>query len=210
MKKLIIVCEEKLRKYADLLAQLISSSDDVGDNVVGVKDGAVVAQVWTETDYIRQSVQMSSEQYILFIGNSKLMREKRYYMVEMFSEYFMHYRWLGKQASLYVDGVVPTDQYNEFIEFARSHQTNVEKIIDVKADIEISDEFMNQPKESGIKKLKVPAKIVQTKMVNTSSHGINSVKRLTNIKKITEQEYSCLIWAFYNNGLIEFLGLSEE
>ena len=29
MKKLIIVCEEKLRRYGDFLAQLISGTDDI-------------------------------------------------------------------------------------------------------------------------------------------------------------------------------------
>ena len=43
MKKLIIVCEERLRKYGDFLAQLISRTDDTDNMIVGVKDGAAVA-----------------------------------------------------------------------------------------------------------------------------------------------------------------------
>lgn len=48
MKKLIIVCEERLRKYGDFLSQLVSLEDDKDDEVIGVKDGTVVAQVWSE------------------------------------------------------------------------------------------------------------------------------------------------------------------
>ena len=70
MKKLIIVCEEKLRKYGDFLAQLVSLEDDKDGNIRGTKDGAVAAQVWTEKDYVGNAAQISSEQYILFIGNS--------------------------------------------------------------------------------------------------------------------------------------------
>ena len=46
MKKLIIVCEKNSRRYADFLAQLVSLSDDIEGEIVGVKDGAVAAQVW--------------------------------------------------------------------------------------------------------------------------------------------------------------------
>lgn len=70
MKKLIIVCEEKLRCYGDFLAQLISGTDDNDSKVVGVKDGSVAAQVWTEKEYASNAAQISSEQYMLFIGNS--------------------------------------------------------------------------------------------------------------------------------------------
>ena len=51
MKKLIIVCEERLHRYGDFLAQLISGMDDKEGRVVGIKDGAAAAQVWTEKEY---------------------------------------------------------------------------------------------------------------------------------------------------------------
>ena len=35
MKKLIIVCEERLRRYGDFLAQLISGIDDKEDGLAG-------------------------------------------------------------------------------------------------------------------------------------------------------------------------------
>ena len=66
MKKLVIVCEERLRSYGDFLAQLISRKDDTEENIIGVKDGSVVAQVWTEAEYEGNQAQISSEQYILF------------------------------------------------------------------------------------------------------------------------------------------------
>lgn len=37
MKKLIIVCEEKCRKYGDYLAQLISLEDDTEENIKGLR-----------------------------------------------------------------------------------------------------------------------------------------------------------------------------
>ena len=76
MKKIIIVCDEKRREFADYLAQLVSLSDDTEDTTVGVKDGSVAAQVWLEKHYESNSATISSDQYILFVGNSKLVKEK--------------------------------------------------------------------------------------------------------------------------------------
>jgi hypothetical protein len=69
VNKLIIVCEDKLRKYGDFLAQLISLNDDKDDAIVGIADGTTVAQVWSEKEYLSNAAQISSEQYILFVGN---------------------------------------------------------------------------------------------------------------------------------------------
>ena len=48
MRKVIIVCDEKRREFADYLSQLVSLSDDTDDATVGVKDGTVATQVWLE------------------------------------------------------------------------------------------------------------------------------------------------------------------
>ena len=117
MKKLIIVCEEKYRVYGDYLAQLISLEDDTEDSTVGVKDGEVAAQVWLEKDYKANSAQLSSNQYILFIGHNKLIKEKSSHMKVAFSQYGMAYGWLGKQAVLCVNKVVSAKEYNDFITF---------------------------------------------------------------------------------------------
>ena len=210
MKKLIIVCEEKLRRYADFLAQLISLSDDKNGEIVGVKDGAVAAQVWTEDDYIRQSVQMSSEQYILFIGNSKRIKEKRSHMVKKFSQFGMNYGWLGKQAVLFVDEIVDVNHYDEFIAFAKGNQSDVKKLLDVKSDVMVVTDVAIDSNEKGIKKLMNPVKGIQAALVNAPVRGLNAVNRLANNKKIEEQEYTCLVLAFYMSGLSQFLGLSEE
>ena len=210
MKKLIIVCEEKLRRYADFLAQLISLSDDKNGEIVGVKDGAVAAQVWTEDDYIRQSVQMSSEQYILFIGNSKRIKEKRSHMVKKFSQFGMNYGWLGKQAVLFVDEIVDVNHYDEFIAFAKGNQSDVKKLLDVKSDVMVVTDVAIDSNEKGIKKLMNPVKGIQAAIVNEPVRGLNAVNRLANNKKIEEQEYTCLVLAFYMSGLSQFLGLSEE
>ena len=129
MKKLIIVCEEKCRQYGDYLAQLISLEDDTEDETVGTKDGEVAAQVWLEKDYKANAAQLSSNQYILFIGQDKLIKEKSSHMNMEFAEFGMKYGWLGKQAVLSVEKVVEADKYENFISYAQNYQQNVEQLI---------------------------------------------------------------------------------
>jgi len=213
VKKLIIVCEEKLRQYGDFLAQLISLADDTGERIIGAKDGAVAAQVWTEKEYANNAVQISSEQYILFIGNSKLIKDKRLHMQRQFSEYGMQYGWLGKQGVLFIDRVVSIDDYDKFFEYAKSIQPEIGKLIEKKSVVIELPEPNNKDREdesTGFKKFFAPMKKIPAAIVNAPVQGINLVAKAANNKKIAEQEYSCLILLFYLKGLNTFLGLSEE
>lgn len=125
MKKLIIVCDEKHRKYGDYLSQLISLEDDTEDCVVGIKDGEVATQVWSEKEYKSNAPQISSSQHILFIGESKLIKEKGLHMKPVFSKYGMRYGWLGKQAILTVETNVSVKEYDEFLNFALANQADI-------------------------------------------------------------------------------------
>lgn len=204
MKKLIIVCEEKYRNYGDYLAQLISVDDDTEEATVGVKDGEAAAQVWLEKDYTANASQISSNQYILFIGNDKLIKEKSSHMKIVFSKYGMKYGWLGKQAALCVDKVVPKDEYNDFITFALVYQTNLGRLIEEKKEkykVQNSDEGCD--KTTGIAALTV----VGNALALAPIAGLNIIKRITLNKKIEQQQYSCAIMKFYIDSLGEFLGL---
>ncbi len=125
MIKLLIVCEEKYKAYGDYLVQLIGSDDDKKDTIVGVKDGEVSATVWTEKQYTDNSLQISSMQHVLFIGNTKLTKGKRTNMDEKFNKYGMKYCWLGKQAVLYVDEIVKKEEYDNFIKYDKSNNSNI-------------------------------------------------------------------------------------
>lgn len=213
MKKLIIVCEEKLRQYGDFLAQLISLEDDKIDEVIGAKDGAVAAQVWTEKEYGANAVQISSEQYLLFIGNSKLIQDKRLHMPKKFCEYGMYYGWLGKQGVLFVDTVVSLDEYDNFIEFAKGIQPEITKLIEKKSVLlALPESNASDEKDEviGVKKLLTPIKAIQVAIKNAPIRGMNVIAKVTNNKKIEDQEYSVLTLLFYLNGLSKFLKLSEE
>lgn len=198
MKKLIIVCEEKLRQYGDFLAQLVSLQDDKGEEIVGVKDGTVAAQVWTEKEYTANAPQISSEQYILFIGNSKLLKEKRAHMQAQFSQYGMNYGWLGKQAALFVDQAVNLKEYNNFIEFAQGNQPEIKRLVDTKVKV-----FKEDTKKELLS--------IKNFAANVVLPGFSAMRlAVTSKKEVESQQYSCLTLLFYLKGLAAFLGLNEQ
>lgn len=213
MKTLIIICEEKCRQYGDYLAQLISLEDDTEENTVGTKDGEVAAQVWLEKDYKANSAQLSSSQYILSIGQDKLIKEKSSHMNMEFSEYGMKYGWLGKQAVLSVEKVVEADKYESFIAYAQNYQQNVEQLIKSKDKQSLkagaTAEAVGAAGVVGVAKAGALAVIVPAALAPIAgiSAGVMAVKKYTLNSKIKEQQYSCAVMKFYLDDLSKFLGL---
>jgi hypothetical protein len=164
MKKLIIVCEDRLRKYGDYLAQLISLPNDKERASSGIMEGAVAAQVWSEKEYVANQAQISSEQYILFVGNSKLLKEKRTFFNEKFAKYGMMYGWLGKQAALVVENTVSVDEYDEYLSFAKVHQPETKSLIEGEYEPTLTlgalKEFVDDEVVPKTKKMLVDADII--------------------------------------------------
>jgi hypothetical protein len=207
MKKLIIVCEEKCRQYGDYLAQLISLEDDKEDETVGTKDGEVAAQVWLEKDYKANAAQLSSNQYILFIGQDKLIKGKSSHMNMGFAEFGMKYGWLGKQAVLSVEKVVEADKYENFISYAQNYQQNVEQLI--KSKDKKALKAGAAAGAAGVAKAGALAVISPVALVPIAGigAGVMAVKKFTLNSKIKEQQYSCAVMKFYLDDLSKFLGL---
>lgn len=216
MKKLIIVCEEKCRQYGDYLAQLISLEDDTEDETVGTKDGEVAAQVWLEKDYKANAAQLSSNQYILFIGQDKLIKEKSSHMNMEFAEFGMKYGWLGKQAVLSVEKVVEADKYENYISYAQNYQKNVEQLIKSKDKKALKAGAAagvagtaGVAGAAGVAKAGALAVISPVALVPIAGigAGVMAVKKFTLNSKIKEQQYSCAVMKFYLDDLSKFLGL---
>lgn len=213
MKKLIIVCEEKCRQYGDYLAQLISLEDDKEDETVGTKDGEVAAQVWLEKDYKANAAQLSSNQYILFIVQDKLIKEKSSHMNMGFAEFGMKYGWLGKQAVLSVEKVVEADKYENFISYAQNYQQNVEQLIKSKDKKALkagaAAGAAGVAGATGVAKAGALAVISPVALVPIAciGAGVMAVKKFTLNSKIKEQQYSCAVMKFYLDDLSKFLGL---
>jgi len=239
MKKLIIVCEERLRRYGDFIAQLISGKDDKDGKVIGIQDGVAAAQVWTEKEYTSNAAQISSEQYILFVGNSKLIKEKRHHMQKKYSEYGMNYGWLGKQAVLFVDHILTFSEYGEFFKLlsteyaqgsnleavrllpSKSEESNepvniVEQSVEVK-DAEIVEVESPVQEAKDAKKLLAPFKFVGKTLKKAVDDGVKTFNKVSDdinaaskSKDIEDQQYTCLVLLFYLNHLGTFLGLNED
>lgn len=213
MKKLIIVCEGKCRQYGDYLAQLISLEDDKEDETVGTKDGEVAAQVWLEKDYKANAAQLSSNQYILFIGQDKLIKGKSSHMNMGFAEFGMKYGWLGKQAVLSVEKVVEADKYENFISYAQNYQQNVEQLIKSKDKKALkagaAAGAAGVAGATGVAKAGALAVISPVALVPIAciGAGVMAVKKFTLNSKIKEQQYSCAVMKFYLDDLSKFLGL---
>ena len=200
MKKLIIVCEKNTKKFGDYLSQLVSMDDDTDDAIVGVKDGSVATQVWLENENYQSNEQTtSSEQYILFIGNSKELKAKREFMNVDFSEYGMKYGSLGKQAFIAVDEVVKHKEYQNFYEYAKNYAKNIDEVIKLR------------PLKTGEK---VGAVVGGTAVALFAPGAILGplvaiplVLYAKKSKEIKEQMYGCAVAKFYLDYLSDFLGL---
>ena len=179
--------------------------DDTEENTVGTKDGEVAAQVWLEKDdYKANSAQLSSSQYILFIGQDKLIKEKSSHMNMKFSEYGMKYGWLGKQAVLSVEKVVEADKYESFIAYAQNYQQNVEQLIKSKDKQSLkAGAAAGAVGAAGALAIIFPATLAPIAI----SAGVKAVKKYTLNSKIKEQQYSCAVMKFYLDDLSKFLGL---
>ena len=240
MKKLIIVCEERLRRYGDFLAQLISGTDDKEGRVVGIKDGAAAAQVWTEKEYTANAAQISSEQYLLFVGNSKLIKEKRHHMLQKYSDHGMNYGWLGKQAVLFVDHILSFSEYTNFYkllsnEYAEGSQKEAVRLLPSKSEevvepiniVEEAEEIKEdastevlevvQPEAKEPKKVLTPFVAVGKAFKKAVDSGVKTINKVSGdisaaskSKDIEDQQYTCLILLFYLDALAAFLGLNEE
>lgn len=207
MKNLIIVCDEKHRKYGDYLSQLISLEDDTEDCVVGIKDGEVATRVWSEKEYKSNASQISSSQYILFIGESKLIKEKGLHMKPVFSKYGMLYGWLGKQAILTVETNVSVKEYDDFLDFALANQADIKRIEEKKEDKSFGDK-VKEKSMVGAKVAGIAAFGVLGGAVILSSDIGLTIKKTLDLKKgIREQQYSCAVMKFYLEGLSAFLGM---
>lgn len=211
MRNLIIVCDEKRKEYANYLSQLISMEDDTEEATVGVKDGSVQAQVWLEKDYKANSATISSTQHIVFIGNSKLLKEQRSHMKSEFSDFGMVYSKLGRRAAIYVDDVVSLDKYDDFISFAQNYEKDITKLVTDKSKKADAAGVAVGAGAAGVALggKAIAAIIAPVALAPIVGLGVSIplAKRLKLKTKIKDQMYSCAIMKFYLEDLNKFLGL---
>ena len=111
-KEVIIVYDEETKEYADYLFALISTKKNIEARCLSLKQ------------YEETSVTLSSENNMIFIGNNKIIENKRKYTDKIFKEYGMNYGWIGKNCIVYVeDKMLEQDEYKAFIDYASKINT---------------------------------------------------------------------------------------
>ncbi len=216
-KKLIIVTDEKNKPYANYLMALVSAKDDKDGEVVGVEDGSVEAVVWSEKVFKDNEPTLSSNAHILFLGDSKLSKTQRSGLVMKYDNFGMKYGWLGKRAVMYIDRVIDNViEYNNFFEFSTTYQENFTKAIERKTiTTHVAGETLEMDERDykmlhrGVKG-KIAAALAMVSPLTTAVVAMpvvahKGVEKLTERKKVIQQQQSCLTMLFYLEGLSEFL-----
>jgi len=190
-KKLLIVCDNKTKVYANQLSQLISANDDSENEVIGSKDGSVVASVWEEKHFLANEANISSDQNILFIGSSKSAKLVIPNVSEKYNQHGIHYGWLGNQGVIYIeDKLLKKEEYDSFNAFCKQQQREFKE----KVELNLLHATPNIMKGFALLLPYVyPFAIFSI---------ISSMKAK---KEIMKQQYHTAVYHFYINALTPFL-----
>lgn len=226
-KKLIIVCDEKTKDYANYLRQLISLNDDKEGEVVGVADGSVEAAVWTDKEYLANSAKVSSNEHVLFIGENKVSKSEISSMITRYDKFGMKYGWLGKRGMLIVDNeLLAPEEYDQFIEYCGGYETKFEKIVMKRPNfanlgekkeeppvieeatevVEVVGDLDEQKPKKGIALGLGVAAALLSPVVAAGAVGVyKGVSQVTVHKKVKDQQYRALTAIMYMDALTEFM-----
>ncbi len=218
-KKLIIVCDDKTKEYANYLMALISASDDSDGRIIGIEDGTVEAVVWTEKQFKDNEPTLSSKTRVLFIGNNKTTKAHLTGMEKKFERFGIGYGWLGKRAVMLVDRPIYTKlEYEEFLKFASDYQKDIKKLLENNEAKEINREEMSTVDEKHIGKsiakgVSKGTLYIVGALVNplipvalvAKDEGPKLVANIRHKKEINDQQYKCLTMLMYLEGLKPFM-----
>lgn len=211
--KLIIVCDEKTKDYANYLRQLISVNDDKDGEIVGTEDGTVEAAVWMEKEYIANSATISSKEHVLFVGENKTSKSEISSMDVKFNKFGMKYGWLGKRGMMIVDdSIKKAETYDEFIEFCLGYQKEFDKVVFKKKTLEkaavagVAGSVAAQAGAAalaggGLLAFLAPAALPAVGIVGVAQ-GLSLMSKQ---KKVRDQQYRALTAILYLDGLSDFL-----
>jgi hypothetical protein len=190
-KKLLIVCDDKTKVFANQLSQLISSNDDTENEVIGSKDGSVVASVWEEKHFLANEAAISSDQNILFIGHTKPAKSVIPNVTEKFNQFGIHYGWLGNQAVIYVeDKLLKKEEYDRFSDFCKRQQKEFEEKVKL-------NQLHTTP--NVVKGLALLLPYVYPVAI------FSIISSMQAKKKIMKQQHHMAVYHFYINALNHFL-----
>lgn len=209
----IIICHDKNkrnRKLADQLLALFS------------KDTSYSSAVWSEQVYVDNKVHISSQQWVIFIGNiSEAENIKDMPNFCKFKKLNMKYGWIGTRAVIQVDekfqfssddikelreiliDLLPKDKKEELEKLAEKRgEKSVGALLAALPFKEFARLFIFMPMVNIVLTVKVYFKLYKYLFSVTS--------KTLNMKKIIPFEYDYLLKQFYENGLKTFIEGSED
>ena len=209
----IIICHDKNkrnRKLADQLLALFS------------KDTSYSSAVWSEQVYADNKVHISSQQWVIFIGNiSEAENIKDMPNFCKFKKLNMKYGWIGTRAVIQVDekfqfssddikelreiliDLLPKDKKEELEKLAEKRGENsVGALLAALTFKEFARLFIIMPMVNIVLTVKVYFELLKYLSSVTS--------KTLNMKKVIPFEYDYLLKQFYENGLKTFIEGSED
>lgn len=202
VKKLIIVCSDKSKPYANYLRQLISLKDDTEESVIGVKDGTVEVSVWTDKEYDQNSQTISSNMHVLFVGRNKVSKAEVSTMDIKFDKFGMHYGWLGKRGMLDVDTkTLSNKEYEEFIKYCTDYVKDIEMHSSNTKLMKISLLYGLLGATAAI----TPGIGFIARVSAIATGTSQGIKQMTISKKIHDQQFRALTALFYYDGISKFI-----
>lgn len=179
-KEVYIVYDNKSKKYANYLAQLISTCSTRSEE-------KIVASCWSPDNYEHSLVEMTTENRVLFVGDGKELCAYTSEIKDTFNKHGMHYGWIGTQGVLRIDrdALSLTRKYKEFCQFAQGQQQELKEALNAKSIVTTS----------ALAALLGPIYAIV----------IPAVSLIKSVNKIADQKYTCLVTVFYKDGLKKFL-----
>ena len=214
----MIVYDKKTKEYAEYLYDLIGS---MKENIRATK--------WDEKTYEANVNTMTSDNYVIFIGDNKITKPMIKNMDVKFDKFGMTYGWLGKRAVMYVHtNIHRKETYQAFLAYVMSLGRKFEKV--EKVSDKISDILgIDMPTGNFIKRgvaggvgaggiaagvgLKNVLKKGAVRFLPGAFAGVGfatdalAIEGFVKEQERRKQQYTCLVIEMAQNGLKAFLGV---
>ena len=184
--------------YAEYLFQKISANNKIGENIVS-------AVLWDEKQFLANEATWSSENYVLYVGDSDLAKETQMFMDVKYDEAGIRILGLGKKAVLYVEDKNLSEE-EDFTKLNALYEK-------YKEEIEKKDMSSFNKKHSNIKKAALTGLVLFTPLSLVGVAGAAAVglggNKLLDSRKEKEQikiiQKLCATTMFYHEFLPDFL-----
>ncbi len=198
-KNVIIVTEsnKEIKKIGHMVMNLLSQFDNIK------------AVIWEEKYYISNEPTIPSTQPIIFIGETQTAKLFIDTIEWNYNELNMKYGWIGNRAILYVQKKDLSEA--ECNQFKKSTKLQDEKIKDgtfFKKINNISDKISNADI-----KIKIAGLIIGSFIMSPVVLGVtlfSFIKGGVDSAKIRKEQYTFLVKNFISDGILDFLGLTND